>query len=91
MECVLWTMCACGTTNEEKGMSCGLCGSEDDTVKQFGKWWSPDDGWRFAPLCAYCWGQVKDDKPKTGDYAVYRQEEYGEAAFEDDAEYGSMI
>jgi len=71
-------------------MSCGLCGCEDakDDVRQRGKWWSPDDGWRFAPLCAYCWDQVKDDKPKPGDYAVAMKEEYGEAAFEDDAEWG---
>ena len=68
-------------------MYCAICGAEDG-VKGRGKWWSPDDGWRFAPLCDYCWEDAKADRPKPGDYAVAMKQEYGEQAFEDDAEYG---
>jgi hypothetical protein len=68
-------------------MGCAICGAEEK-VESRGRWWDSDDGWRFAPLCDYCWEDVRGEKPKPDDYAVATKQEYGEAAFADDAEWG---
>ena len=52
---------------------CGICG-DDGTYR--GKWWSPDDGWRFAALCDYCHEQYGGAKPQSTDYAFDKAYEY---------------
>ncbi len=51
-------------------MTCAICG-DDRTAKQRGRWWSPDDGWRWGPLCDYCAQQYGPGKvkPQPSDYA----------------------
>lgn len=46
---------------------CGICG--DDKAESRGRWWSPDDGWRWAALCDSCHADFFTVKPKESDYA----------------------
>ena len=46
---------------------CGICG--DDKAEPRGLWWSPDDGWKWSPLCNSCAKDYGKVKPSPSDYA----------------------
>lgn len=46
---------------------CGICG--DRPVPQLVRFWSSDDGWTLAVLCAYCARECVARGPRPTDYA----------------------
>jgi len=57
-------------------MVCAICG-DARTARRRGQWWSPDDGWRWGPLCDYCAGDYGPGKvkPRPDDYAYDKRGE----------------
>jgi hypothetical protein len=53
---------------------CRICGRQPQTELDEPNWsplryWDADDGWMIGTLCRWCWEDVKDDRPKPGDFA----------------------
>lgn len=52
-------------------MYCNICGDENTSSAR--KFWSPDDGWKFAHLCEACDNDYGARQPHPDDYAYDRR------------------
>ena len=69
---------------------CFICGDVTDDA-YYGRFWSPDDGWKIGALCSGDYKQFGDAKPQPDDFAYDRRGTIDDDCIETDLDILEML